>query len=51
MLHIGKSFYFSFVSDSLSIKNIGALCDSMGMYMNKTDNVSWDFCLFQGSFK
>lgn len=39
MLHIGKSFYFSFVSDSLSIKNIGAFCDSMGMYMSKTDSM------------
>lgn len=37
MLNYGKRFYFSFVSNFLSIKNIDALCDYVGAYINKTD--------------
>lgn len=32
MLHYGTSFYFSFVSNSLSVKNVEAVCD-LGMYV------------------
>lgn len=52
LLHYGKSLYFSFVSNSLSIKNKDALCDYVGMCINKTDSIFHGiFGFFQGSFK
>lgn len=37
MLHYRNRFYFLFVSNSLNVKNKEAVCDYVGVYMNKID--------------